>query len=225
MPAVPMSSADRVREAWQRRADSDYFFNFGTALGWTLLTCGIYQIYIVYQLIRRDRDHNLRRIELLDGATNVAWEQAQARRLDGELRPNFERVASHMQVLRNQTTQFRDPTVWMVLAIVARGIVEYIAFILIDGDLMTHDRAEGAVEAELVAIYGRLGTQVVAPDPNRLKKAPHNYVARVLVSILTCGIYTFWWEYDVMTEGNRHFVANWEWEDSLATAVQQLAAA
>jgi hypothetical protein len=35
----------------------------------------------------------------------------------------------------------------------------------------------------------------------------------------------FWWLYDVMVEGNRHFEHVWRWEDQLAAAVQaQLAA-
>ena len=35
-PAPPAS--DRVRMAWQRRHESDYIFDFWTALGWTILT-------------------------------------------------------------------------------------------------------------------------------------------------------------------------------------------
>ena len=72
--AMP-SAADRVRNAWHGRAESDYIFDFATALGWTILTCGFYAIYVVYQLVRRSREHNLRRIELLDAATTFAWEQ------------------------------------------------------------------------------------------------------------------------------------------------------
>jgi hypothetical protein len=174
--------------------------------------------------MRRDRDHNLRRIELLDAATTVAWEAAQQQRLDGELRPNFERIATQLAVMRQQTTEFRDPTVWLILAIVIRGIAEIIAYILIDGDLVTHDYAEGAVESELSAIYERLGAPVPPPDPNRLK-GKHNYVGRVIATLATCGIYQFWWMYDVMTETNRHYYENWRWEDALAPAVQQLAAA
>jgi len=221
-PYAPPSSSDRVRNAWHSRAQSDYIFDFATALGWTLLSCGIYAIYIVYQLMRRSRDHNLRRIELLDAATNYAWERAQDQGFAEELRPHFERIASHMAVLRNQTTEFRDPTVWLILAIVARGVVEIVAFVLLDGDLITHDYAEGAVETELSAIYTRLGAPIPPPNPARLKK-PHNYVGRVLASVFSCGIYTLWWMYDVMTDGNKHFQENWVWEDALAQSVQQLA--
>jgi hypothetical protein len=219
--------ADRIRNAWQRRTESDYIFNFWTALGWTILTCGVYSVYILYQLIRRSRDHNLRRIEMLDAATTFAWDKAQARGLADELRPNFERIPAQMAILRNQATQFRDPTVWMLIAIGAlviggwQWVVLIVAYVLLDGDLITHDHAEGAIENELAAIYTALGTPLAAPDPGRLK-GPHNYAGRIIATIFTCGIYSLWWEYDIMTEGNRHFEINWRWEDNLAQSVQQL---
>jgi hypothetical protein len=222
-PPVPTSPADRVRIAWHTRAQSDYIFNFATALGWFFLTLGVYGVYIIYQLIRRSRDHNRRRIEMLDGATSFAWEQAQSRGLADELRPNFEEIGRQMATLREIDTRFRDPTVWAVLSLFFSTIVDIVAFCLLDGDLITHDYAEGAIENELSTIYGRLGSPVAAPDPGRLRTA-QNYVGRIIVTIVTCGIYLFWWMYDVMTDGNKHFEQNWAWEDSLANAVQQLLA-
>ena len=218
-PPPPMPAADRVRLAWQRRYETDYIFNFWTALGWTILTCGFYGIYIVYQLIRRVRDHNQRRIELLDAAMAYAWEQAHAKGMTEQVRPAFERMAPHMAVLRGQTTEFRDPAIWAVLAFVASGIVQIIVYIFNDMDLVTHDHAEGAIEAELSQVYAELGTPITPPDPGRLK-GRHNYVGRVIATLASCGIYGFWWQYDVMVEGNRHYEENWRWEDSLAAAVQ-----
>ena len=69
-----------------------------------------------------------------------------------------------MAVMRSMTRDFRDPVIWLVLSIVARGIVEFIAFILLDQDLVNHDRAEVGVEYELSFIYGRLGYTVSVPD-------------------------------------------------------------
>jgi hypothetical protein len=218
---APMPSADRIRSAWQRRHETDYIFNFWTALGWTVLTCGIYGLYVLYQLVRRSRDHNLRRIELLDAATTFAWERAQARGLNDELRPHFERISTQMVALRQQSTQFRDPIVFTILALIASGIMQIIAYVLLDGDLVTHDLAEGAIETELTTIYSRLDAPIAPPDPTRLK-GRHNYVGRIFATLLTCGIYGLWWQYDVMVEGNRHFEHNWRWEDDLATSVQGL---
>lgn len=212
---------ERIRLAYQGRAETDYIFSFWTAFGWTLLTCGIYGFYVLYQLVRRARDHNRRRLELLDAATTYAWEQAESRGLTEELRPNFDRIGTHLAVLRQMTTDFRDPVIWTVLAIIASGIVQIVVYVLLDQDLVKHDANEGAVEAELAAIYERLGASVPTPDPSRVK-GQHNYVARIIVTLVTCGIYGLWWLYDVMVEWNRHFETNWVWEDGLANAVQTM---
>jgi len=188
----PLSAAERVRIAARRRGESDYIFSYWSALGWTILTLGIYGFYVFYQLVRRTRDHNARRLELLDAATTVAWEQAGRQGLQQELAPSFERAAGHVAVLRQMIRDFREPVIWLVLAIVARGIAEIVAFVLLDQDLIKHDRAEASVEHELSLIYGRLGQQLPAPDQGRVK-GPDNYVGRIVAAIFSLGIYMFWW--------------------------------
>ena len=105
------------------------------------------------------RDHNARRLELLDAATTVAWEQAGRQGLQQEMAPSFERAAGHLAVLRRMTSDFREPVIWLVLAIVARGIAEIVAFVLLDQDLVKHSQAEAGAGHELSVIYGRLGQQ------------------------------------------------------------------
>jgi hypothetical protein len=216
-----MPSADRVNFAWQRRTETDYIFDYWTALGWTVLTLGIYSFYVFYQLVRRMRAHNARRAELFDAALLFAWEEAGRRGLHEELTPSFQRADAHMDVLRRMTRDFRDPVIWVVLAVLARGIVEIIAFILLDQDLVKHDRSEVGVEYELALIFGRLGQAVPVPDQTRVK-GENNFVGRILATIVSVGIYLFWWYYNQMDEPNRHFQTNWAQEDALVAAVQAL---
>src|SRR6185437_3249101 len=130
MPGPPVpSAAERVRLAAQRRGESDYIFSYWSALGWTILTFGIYGFYVFYQLVRRMRDHNARRLELLDAATAVAWERAGARGLQQELTPSFQRAEAQLATLRQMTFDFRDPVIWVLLAIIA-GVAEIVAFVL-----------------------------------------------------------------------------------------------
>jgi len=218
---TPATQADRLRVAWQGRAATDYIFNYWTALGWTLLTLGFYGYYVFYQMFRRMRDHNARRLELLDAAVNFGWEEAGRRGLQGELAPSFQRAGAHLAVLRKMTTDFREPLVWMLLSFIAGGIVHIVGFILLDQDLVNHERAEVGIEYELAVIFGRLGQDLPFPDPGRVK-GRHNYVGRVVVTIVTFGIYFLWWYYNIMVEPNRHFYRNWAQEDSLAAAVQGL---
>ena len=217
----PPSAAERVRLAAQRRGESDYIFSYWTALGWTILTLGIYGFYVFYQLVRRMRDHNARRLELLDAATAVAWEQAGRQGLQQELEPSFQRAAGHLAVMRRMINDFREPVIWLVLAIVARGIVEVVAFVLLDQDLIKHEQAEAGVEHELSVIYDRLGQPLPLPDLDRVKR-PDNYVGRIVATIFSLGIYMFWWYYNQMEEPNKHFISNWTYEDELVNAVDAL---
>jgi hypothetical protein len=210
-----------VRVAWQDRPNSDYVFSFWSALGWTILTCGIYSFYVHYQLMRRMRDHNRRRLELLDAATAFAWERAQADGVAEELRPNFDRIGPRIAEMRQLSGEFRDPMIWLILFIVSSGIANFVAYYLLDRDLIRHDDAEGGIEAELAAIYRRLGEDVPDPDPTR-RKGPHNIGGRIVATIFTLGIYGLFWLNDIMQDGNRHFAHNWAWEDAAAGAVQRM---
>ncbi|HEX6931808.1 MAG TPA: hypothetical protein VF162_06680 [Streptosporangiaceae bacterium] len=203
--------------AVQRRGETDYIFNYWSALGWTILTFGIYGLYVFYQLVRRMRDHNARRLDLLDAATTVAWEQAGRQGLQQELAPSFQRASAQLEVLRQMTYDFRDPVIWVLLAIVA-GVAEIIAFVLLDQDLIKHDQAEAAAEYELSVIYGRLGHPLPPPQQGRVKR-PDNYVGRIVAAVVSFGIYMFWWFYNQMQEPNKHFAANWVQEDELVKAV------
>ena len=77
MPGPPsLAPVDHLQIAYQRRAETDYIFDYWTALGWTILTLGIFGLYVFYQLVRRMRDHNARRVELFDATLAFAWEEA-----------------------------------------------------------------------------------------------------------------------------------------------------
>jgi hypothetical protein len=233
--------------AYQRRHETDYIANFWSTLGWGILTLGIFWLYMYYQLIRRMRNHNARRLDLLDAANAYAWEIAGQRSLQEELRPHFERTAGDLDDLRLLGTKLKDPVIWLVIYIAAFWftsarvqplaplisytlggagivwgmIVVFIVYCGLDRDLIKHDLVEGGVEAELAIIYTRLGQPLPQPDPARIK-GKHNYLARIIVSIVTVGIYTLWWTYNIMNEPNRHFESNWVWEDSLAHSAQAL---
>ncbi len=217
--APPTTAAERVRWAASRRWESDYIFEGpGLNVFLTVITCGIFGLYLFYQLMRRDRDHLQRRYDLMEAANRFAWERASEQGIAEELRPAFERTAANLEVMRRQTFEFRDPAIWVIISLFASGIAQIVGFVFIDQDLDTHDRAEGALEDDLADIYERLGLTLPRPDPSRVK-GKHSYPARIIVTIVTCGIYLYWWLYDMQVEGNAHLVASWPVEDALVAAV------
>ncbi len=211
-----------MRIAYQRRYETDYLFDFWTALGWTVLTCGVFGYYVIYQLVRRMRDHNRRRLDLLEAGIAFAWEQAQRRpAVADELRPTFESMAFNLGVLRQMSSDFRDPAIWTLLTLVSSGIATVVAFVLLDGDLVRHTAAERAVQADLARVYTRLGHDL-GPVGDTQAKGRHNYGGRIAATIFSLGIYLLWWYRDVMNEPNRHFAEDWAWEDRLGAAVHAM---
>ena len=214
MPQLP--PATRVSAAIATRHESDYIFEFWTALGWTLLSFGFYALYVFYQLMRRMRDHNRRRLEMLDALNVLAWEEANRRGVQDGLRPRFEQVAVHLQVMRTMTSDFRDPVVWTLLTAVT-GIAAIIGYIFLDQDLIKHSAAESAAEEQLREIFDELGMPVALPPRTERKTGEHNYVGRILATVFSFGIYALWWVYNLMTDVNEHFLSDWIREDALAS--------
>ena len=214
VPAV-----ERLDDAWRRRADTDYRFDFWTAFGWTLLTCGLFSYYVAYQLCRRMKEHNIRRLQLLEAANELAWQRAVDAGRAEELTPQFQRTATHLDVLRRMTADFRDPALWLVIILLSSGIGLLVLYVLLDQDLVKHAHAEAGAEAELAAIARALGAPLPATLPSPILKGPHNLAGRIVAVFASCGFYAYWWLFDLMSEGNRHFERDWAWEDAVVPAL------
>jgi hypothetical protein len=171
--------------------------------------------------MRRGRDHNRRRLELLDATTAFAWDRAVAQGKAEELRPRFEQLAVSLDPLRRLTQDFRDPVIWVVLDFVSSGIAYLVGLVLLDQDLVKHEWGERAAQAQLAEILTIVGVVVHPSGPPT--KRNHNYVGRIIATVFSLFIYAFWWTNDVMKEGNAHFYEDWRWEDELAAAVQAAA--
>lgn len=207
------TAAERVQQAVAERASTDYTFHFWTAFGWTVLTFGLYAFYVFYQLMRRSRDHNRRRVALLGAAQDVAWQHAVERGKSETLRPAFEQVQADIEPLRAMDGDLRDPAIWLLISIVGGGLVWLAGALLLDQDLVRHERQERAAEDGLTRLFSELGVQLPTPVP--AAKQPHNYVSRVLALVFTFGLYSLWWVADLMREGNANFRQDCEWEDAL----------
>ena len=193
MYAAPLASPlQRVQAAVSRRAETDYIFDFWTALGWTILSCGIYSFYVVYRLFWRSVEHNKRRLELFDATTALAWDRAVAEGRGDELTPRFQALAMHLGALRALTTEFREPVLWTLISVVSSGIGQIVGYVFLDMDLVRHEAAEAAAEQELAAILAALGVSTTLPQVQSTKSR-HSYGGRIVALVFTCGIYGIWW--------------------------------
>lgn len=217
-PLTPApTAADRIRQATQERPTTDCEFHFWTALGWTVLTLGLYSFYVFYQLMRRSRDHNRRRAALLAAAHDLATARAAEQGKTEALRSDLVMVESDVQQLRGLDNEFRDPILWLLLSIVGNGLAWLAGAILLDQDLVRHEAHERAAATALSRVFAQLG--VTLPAPATAAKRPHNYVGRLVAVICTFGLYSLWWVADVMREGNANFEQDYAWEDALTASL------
>lgn len=214
----PAAPADRLRAAVTQRNTTDYVFAFWTALGWTILTCGIFGYFVIYQMFKRSVDHNLRRIEVLDSLTALAWERAYAAGRGEELTPHFHAIGAQINEMRRVAAEFRDPALWTLISAFTGGIGQILGYVFLDQDLCAHEAAERSAEEQLAGVLGALGMPVnlpAAPAP----KQRHNVGGRVVALLASCGVYGLWWQYDLMEEGNANYRNDWAREDALLQAV------
>ena len=218
---LPPSPGERIRLAIDERPSTDYVFQFWSALGWTLLTFGLYWFYVFYQLMRRSRDHNSRTADLLAAAHDLAWQRADEQGKADALRARLEAVRAEIEPLRAMTGDSRDPILWTLAGIIANGLVWLAGAFLLDQDLIRHQRHERTAEADLTSLFLELGTAL--PLPSRAAKDPHNYVGRLLATVFTAGVYSLWWVADLMREGNTNYQQGYAWEDALKRSLEGVA--
>ena len=217
-PMTPFRAAgERVRRAVADRASTDTVLDVRAAVGWTVLTFGLYAFYLFYQLMRRSRDHNRRRVALLLAAEELARQRAVEQDRAEQLRPALEQVRADVQSLRDLDTDARDPMIWLLASFFGSGLVWLVEALVLDQDLIRHERHERAAEAGLTSVFAELG--VALPAPVAAAKEPHSYVARIVAVVATLGLYSFWWAADLVREGNANLVEDRAWEDALAAAV------
>ena len=207
---------ERIRAAVAERPGADYMFRFWSALGWSVLTLGVYSFYVFYQLMRRSRDHNRRRAALLAAAHDLAVERAAQQGKTDSLRPELGRVEDDLQQLGRMDNEFREPIWWLVGCIAFNGLAWLAGAYLLDQDLIRHERHERDAAAALTRVFAELG--IALPAPDAASKQPHNYVGRIIAVVCSFGFYTLWWVADVMREGNANFEQDRAWEDALAEA-------
>jgi len=200
----------------QQRVTTDWITDPGMAILLTIITCGIYGIYIFYKLMERRDGHLARMANTVN--TSVALLQEKAARqgkmelIGGEL--------SQIGMIQNEMyeqSRERGAALWLVLAILT-GVATLIGYYFIMDDMARHDQLEAGYFTLMSSALTKMGlaaqaSQAAPTMPER------NFVVYLLLSFLTCGIFSFYWIYALIKDGNDHVEAQVQWEDFIYSAL------
>lgn len=197
-----------------RRQETDYRFNWLTYIGWTILTIGVYSHYATYKLVERRTEHAKRRLAFSSYLWHALAARADAlgRRADvQEGLDNLSRI--HAQIEAYERRNKRDPALSTILRLVAAPVGAYINHFL-NQDFRFLDTWETSFSQNVEWVSQRLGA--LASIPTRARRIPaRNTGLYVFLSIITFGLFTIWWRYAVMTDGNAHLDEDDQMENAI----------
>jgi predicted permease len=197
------------------RASTDFITDPGIAILLSIITCGIYGLYILYKLVQRRDEHFQRMAAVVDASIAQLRVKAQGREdaIAAEL-AQLDQIRMRMATLSAE----RGAVIWLLICIFTSLVGYAILYYLLMQDYVEHDEVESQFFTIMSGALAKLGLsgqagQAAPSVPRR------EFVTFLLLTIITCGIYGFYWMYVMIKDFNEHFEAQVPWEDFLLTAL------
>jgi len=200
----------------QQRNTSDWTTDPAMAIILSLITCGIYGFYVFYKLMDRRDQHFARIANVVNTSVALLKMKAQA---SGNSQAITEEIAQLEFLQREIYEQSRErgAALWLIIAIFT-GIGALIGYYLIMDDFAKHDIAEAQFFTIMSQALTKIGRSQQAS--RALPTIPErSFPVYLLLSIVTCGIFGFYWLYVLIDDGNGHFEAQVAWEDYIYAAL------
>lgn len=176
-------------------------------------------LYVIYLLIRRRKQHFARRQRFFADLA-MALREAASRR-----GANVEAYLGSMEATSREAQMEgteKSAVLWVILYIIP--VVSLIAGLYIlyflTGDFFEHERREDGMLADASRALSALGSTFAF---NRYEGVLHrSFVLYFILSIVTFGLFTFYWEYVLIQDPNNHFNSHVQFEDALLQSVSPL---
>ncbi|MGH2829246.1 MAG: DUF4234 domain-containing protein, partial [Actinomycetota bacterium] len=248
-PERLLSSEVAARDA------TDYRFSWGTYIGWTILTLGLYSHYGTYRLLQRRVDHAKRRITFSAALWHVLARRAEAEGRTAGVQAGLDQLSRiHATLEEYEAKNRRSPALLVLLragAGIGLSVVNFLdafapadaaegppavaavlvglfalaqasvgAFInhTLNKDLRFIEAWEDSLNENAAWVLGHLGSPVASVP--RTQPIPRRETAvYVVLSVVTLGLFSIWWRYALMREGNDHFTHDADAEDRLLRAL------
>lgn len=198
------------------RANTDYITDPGIAILLSIITCGIYGLFIIYKLVQRRDEHFQRMSAVADSSIAQLRAKSQGREdvIAGEL-AQLEQVRMRMATMSAE----RGAVIWLIICIFTSIIGYAILYYLLMQDYVEHDAVESQFFTLMSSALAKVGLageagQAVPTVPQR------DFITFLLLTIFTCGIYGIYWMYVMIKDFNEHFEAQVPWEDFLLNALR-----
>jgi hypothetical protein len=205
-----MAAADQLRRDLARRQDTDYQIDFALNLLLTIVTCLLWGFVSWYRILHRRDLHFARSADFADDSIRALRERAEALGRQDRIAPHLGTLEVIARDLRMQARE-RNAILWVILGIFTLKVVFLVMFYFLEEDYRRHELMEVEFARHLDEAMQALGVPCTRSSFVPVTKE-RSYPLYLVVTLLTCGLFGFYWFYRMNEDQNRHMDAHAAWE-------------
>lgn len=212
-----MESTMRIEMQHEKRRETDRRISFGLFVLFSILTLGIYGLVAYWRFINR-RDQHFERQRLL--FKNLADYLGQAALDSGkDIRAELSEVDMLLEEVESQE-RARNPWLWLILSFIpyVGAVSALYTYYFLNSDFAAHARREARLVRLFSTALSKLG-RLSAPLVKEASFPERSFWLYFLFTILTFGLFGFYWAYTICSDPNNHFDEQDDWEATIMTAV------
>lgn len=200
-----------------RKSYTDWQTGFWPALLLSVVTFGIYGVFVLYKLLERREQHFERMVAFRQHLIGALRERAVA--TAGA--DSFATELAELEGLDLEAT-YRDrygektPVLWLVLGLLT-GVTNFYVYYFLNDDFRAHEDNERAFLFKAASLMEKLGLRWEAPSVAAVPE--RRFIKFLLLTLVTIGLYGIYWWYTLIIDPNRHFDSHVAWESRLRAAL------
>lgn len=169
-----------------------------------------------YLLISRRNNHFRRDKLLRDGLVEYLRQEAAAMGKTNDINVELATMNS-INGEASAEEKEKSAVLWIILDIVTFGLLGLYILYFLTKDPYKHDSRQQAFMQQVQSALSKLGKTAVNPSWKVLPS--RSYFLYLVLSIITFGLFEFYWNYALIVDLNNHFKAQWQLEDSILAAI------
>ncbi|KKL48500.1 hypothetical protein LCGC14_2324900 [marine sediment metagenome] len=175
-------------------------------------------LIIIYQRIERRDKHFARMGELFRTSLRTTEEVAKAKGID--IYSQKSEIEEKIKVAEDSLLRPKNAVLWTVLMVLTGGLVAFYVYYFLLVDWYRIQRLEQDIMDDFSDLWTQLDI-VKDPIPVSLRVPERSYWAYLGLSIITLGIWLFYWDYVTHTEPDHVFPENRSWEDKILSSFRE----
>jgi hypothetical protein len=195
---------------------TDIRISFWKVMLLTIPTLGIYNIITYYRLMRRMEKHIERQHLLYRDILSYLQEYVFSKDLDIDCLIEYKNAVNNIEFEEEAICS----SIWMAASIITLGIASIYPIYRLTSDPFKHEKSEEEIILKANDILNKLN---ILDEPiTKTNHCKHKFfLVYLILTIMSFGLFSFYWTYVLINELNKHFEEHKLWENKLLNTLSK----